>query len=1117
MNNLSRHIIRVWVLCLLSLLPRPMQALPTDYYAARSVLASGDWVKVKTVETGIHRITYAQLRQWGFDRPEAVNIYGYGGNVLPETFSENPPDDLPQISVWHSGDAVYFYALGNTRWQYNSSSAQYEHYQHPYSECTYYFLSETGEPMHVEPAETPAPATYYTDITDFDEYFLYEPENYSLGHTGRLFFADDFTYDLDREYDFRLEDATDRAITVAYSFGAKLERKGSQSSNATLYSYCNGTQYKTSNISTIADSHEFIRLVADSYNVPETDGTVKLRFQLVVNSNANLRRAALNYVRINYKRNLVLPQSGSLCFRFKRTGTNDRYILSGATSDTHIWDITSSLHPQSVETTDVGNTLRFVPTAEGLQYAAFNPDADLPTPEYAGTVANQNLHGEAIPDMVIITSTLLRPQAERIAEYHRTRDRMDVLLVEQEKIFNEFSSGTPDATAYRRLMKMFYDRATTEEERPGYLLLFGSGQYNNRKAVKLDGNDLLLLTYQSENGSDERFSHVVEDYFGFLEDGSGESLYTDRVCLGIGRIPATGTGAAQIAVDKFMRYVDSNDWATWQTEVGLMADQGDNGIHARQAETIDSIMTGRRAAAPRKEIIGRKIYVDAYKNTDGMCDDIRTLFRNGVGVFNYIGHAGTSGITKNGYWKASDMRRLEYDRLPVWLTVCCNFAGFDQPTSNPADQLFFHPNGGAIALITTTRVVYTDGNEKINRYLMQRMFQRDEENNLPRLGDVLRQAKLSFGKVSDKNKLNYILLGDPAMRINYPKNNVTVSRITTAGGNNAVNAGETVTVEGEITTPAGRRITDFCGSIGYTLYDSDTVRVTEKDTVRYYATPQRLLFGNDTVTDGRFRITFRMPRFTSGSNRPGKIVFYGYDARQNASANGYYDQFDIGPVSGRESELVPSGLAAPTIITAGIDSPGFSNGEQTGRSARFVCEVNAPAGFALSENATIGQRTTLLLDGKELTGTERYFRFTDGFENARIDYPLDNLADGTHTLTFRVWDNEARSAQTTLRFIVGDEPLYRIEVDEDPVFGQATIRIENEIDDRARIDLRIYDLAGNTIWQTTAGASSLPVVWNRTDGNGDKVPAGIYHVSALITDGEAHEAAQTKKIVVIGQ
>ena len=76
-------------------------------------------------------------------------------------------------------------------------------------------------------------------------------------------------------------------------------------------------------------------------------------------------------------------------------------------------------------------------------------------------ITNQNLHADDFYDMVIIipTTQKLLAQAKRLKAFHEEFDKMKVRIVPADELYNEFSSGTPDANAYRRYMKMLYDRA----------------------------------------------------------------------------------------------------------------------------------------------------------------------------------------------------------------------------------------------------------------------------------------------------------------------------------------------------------------------------------------------------------------------------------------------------------------------------------------------------------------------------------------------------------------------------------------------------------------------------------------------------------------------------------
>ena len=76
-----RKEIGIIIVCILSLLSTGLRA-QTDRYAAHSVLAEGKWIKVKVDQTGIYKLTYAELKAMGFSDPTKVSVHGYGGAML---------------------------------------------------------------------------------------------------------------------------------------------------------------------------------------------------------------------------------------------------------------------------------------------------------------------------------------------------------------------------------------------------------------------------------------------------------------------------------------------------------------------------------------------------------------------------------------------------------------------------------------------------------------------------------------------------------------------------------------------------------------------------------------------------------------------------------------------------------------------------------------------------------------------------------------------------------------------------------------------------------------------------------------------------------------------------
>ena len=85
-------------------------AFSPDIYAKSSVLKQGHWVKISVAESGMHLVSVSELRAWGFDNPEKVRVYGYGGKRIPDRLSvDNYTDDLPMVQSELTKRGIVFY------------------------------------------------------------------------------------------------------------------------------------------------------------------------------------------------------------------------------------------------------------------------------------------------------------------------------------------------------------------------------------------------------------------------------------------------------------------------------------------------------------------------------------------------------------------------------------------------------------------------------------------------------------------------------------------------------------------------------------------------------------------------------------------------------------------------------------------------------------------------------------------------------------------------------------------------------------------------------------------------------------------------------------------------
>ena len=454
-------------------------------------------------------------------------------------------------------------------------------------------------------------------------------------------------------------------------------------------------------------------------------------------------------------------------------------------------------------------------------------------------------------------------QAERLAEAHRTKDNLTVRVVTPESIYNEFSSGTPDATAYRRFMKMFYDRKTSEADAPKYLLLFGDGSFDNRKltsAWKSVDMSNMLLTYQTENSLSSQ-SYVIDDYFGFLDDADNKkSLQNKKLCLGIGRFPIRTVEQATQMVDKVISYMENRNIGSWKNNLCFMADDGSNtdGFMTEHMEFADQLAGYVESEHP--EFLVNKLYYDAYKKdmTAGTYPDVRSglqkLLKDGLLLFNYTGHGGTTALSDEKVLTQTDINQFTYTHLPVWVTATCDFTRFDDVKTSAGESVFLNPTSGGIALFTTTRVVFSGNNANLNKALIDNLFQ-EGANSRYTLGEAMMYTKR---QLNDSNKLNFILIGDPALKFAYPEYK---ARVTAVNGEAVSDepfefkALSRITVEGEILNPSGSFAADFTGVLSSTIFDSQSSITTlgnSSEKFTYLDYPNTIYIGRDSVRNGKF-------------------------------------------------------------------------------------------------------------------------------------------------------------------------------------------------------------------------------------------------------------------------
>lgn len=1106
--------IAFWVLVSL-----PMMA-GIHSYAERSVLADGHWVKIRVSESGVCRMSFSELRSAGLE-PSQVRVFGYGGAQKEQDFSKPNIDDLPQVPVYVGEDYILFYVQGPISWTYNGS--RFAHTRNTYSDFGYYLLSDDAGDMLLFPeaeavSGSPTDVTYYSyyQVQDEDSVNLIDRTGVSGG--GRTFYGEQFAAGQTRTFTFSTPYANGDNSSVYIDMAANA------ATTSTVKAKLNNTSSKSIYISSIPDHYTFGVAGTISMNGASEEQNQRVTIQFV-NSNASAL-AWLNYIEITTPSELVMTGSymGIRSLVNRNTTNPVRFLLRNTTASTQIWDVTDLAAIQRMPTTMVDDQLAWVGTqADGVhEYIAVNTDGTkFVQAEVVGEVKNQNLHALSNIDYIIICPEGYEDVSEDLAKAHEAKQAITYAIVTDQQVYNEFSSGTPDATAYRWLMKMLYDRAKNGiGQQPRWLLLMGHGTFDNRKLLRNSGTSL-LLTYQSKNSVNEIKAYATDDYFAYLDDNEGAIDTQGRMDIGVGRLPVESLDEARTTVDKLIQYIRNEQTGKWKNQLVYLADDGENGTHTETAEKSAELV---RIKNP--DFIVHKIFLDAYPqevNASGESyplakNRVLNLLKNGVLFFNYSGHGGYNAITNESILNLKDIAGMTNKNQAFWLFATCNFAQCDAGKRSAAETAVLNPKGGAIGILAATRTVYASQNTNLNRSVCDTLFGHSDVFHYDMtLGEAISIGKNLLG--SDENKLAYVLLGDPCMRLNYP----TDYHVETLTEMDTLNALSVQHVEGRIIDEDLNTVSDFNGKVDITIYDKmQSIPTRDNDNaggdprvIAYNDYPNTIFSGATDVKDGLFNYTFMVPKDIRYNFDNGRIVYYAVtaDSLETAEAVGHFEQFIIGGTG--------STVAIDTIgpeMEIYLNSPAFRNGDKTYATPRFFANLYDKNGINTA-GAGIGHDLMLIIDDdpKMIYSLNEYFTAANNsYQAGQVSYLMEELANGPHSLTFRAWDLLNNSTTKSLNFIVEaglDPSIYNVTTYPNPVQQSGVVHLivnYDQPDELIETEIYLYNTAGQMVYShkqdnPDAVSINLPSLGLNT---------GVYIYSVKIKSASSKYSTTSGKIIV---
>ena len=1108
-------------------------------YTDNSVLASGKWVKIAVSQEGIYQLTSSLIKQWGFSDINRIKVYGYGG--LPQIKkiydgTTTPIDDLNEVATFRNEDKMLFYANGVVRRTWNNAGKRWKHETNTYSTLSYYFVTEGDNPLLLnEDVATSANSI----VSEVPFHVLYDEDGYAWYEGGKQFYdAYNFATGNAKTYTLKTPDAVEGSAALELSFSAS-----NKLSSTEVMVTCGEKSLGRFNIRYCRD-HEYAIDKRLNYTLNNLGETTPIKF-----TTTQGRDARLNYLSLTYTRKLT---ANGVPYTFVPTPVSSNPLklqIAAATNATQVWHIdenTGAVTRCSSQLAD--GTLTAIATNGKHRYVVVNTDMNYSAPTLVGNVENQDLHAQKAVHMVIIVpeSGKFDTEAQRLAEAHRLYSNLNVEVVRQDKIFNEFGSGTPDVTAIRRYMKMLYDKAESEADMPRYLLLFGDGTYDNRMVTaewkSRSAKDYLLVyeendnyDSQSENVLGDIVSYPSDDYFGLLDDGEGNSLKTEKIDLGVGRFVCNNTTNAKTLVDKSIAYIQNQNAGSWKNRIVMIGDAprasdvGDKNAHMADAERTALKIT----SASDGQLNVRRIYPDYYeqvmtatgyrfpKATEMLTEEIK----RGALMFNYSGHGSPAQISHSYILESSDWENITSKALPLWVLASCEILPYDQATSDFGRLALFAPQGGAVAFMCASRAVYATENNALNIAFCEALVKSNADGSYNTFGDAMRIAKnqlISTGQDRSINKLKYIIAGDPALRLMLPTQRIHVDSINgtplVAGENRELKAGSIATFDGYIENES-----DFNGILTATLYDKIedlTCRNSGDlaDEPFTFSERTKIVFtGSDSVKNGRFKIFVPIPRDISYSTESGRLSLYAVNHDGKKEANGFTENFHLnGTEEGTNSDTI-----GPKIFLY-LNEADFPNGGLTNSHPLFVARLSDESGINAT-GTSLGHDLELIVDGKtnNLVVLNEYFAYDFGsYQEGMVSYQLENLEPGRHSLSLRAWDHNNNSSIATLDFVVGNatqqsKKLYST-INPARTFTQFVANIDEQ-HIGGTITFEVYTTTGQKVWEQQQAVSATYATerWNLTTASGTPLPKGLYIFRARISSEQGEEELDGERLIII--
>ncbi len=1111
-----------------------------------SVLSTGKWFKFSVTKDGFYKLSKQQLTQAGINlagiNPKTIKLFGHHGGMLTEYNKLSTYDDIPENAIqivgeedgsFDDNDYIIFYAQSPHKWKYEPSLSRFKHELNVYSDQSFFFLTYGG--LDGKRITLKSDGNNLTpDITFnwYDYYTFHDEEKENICNEGRIYLGERFDQTTSYSFNENIPNFTNnKELRIFYEAGAV------SAAPSELSLSVNGNLLSTMNFASLSNEYDCF-----------TDGGIKLT-STVLNSATNQltfrynkplsgSKAWLNYYELHASR--LLNFNGFATFRNSLSNTYNivEYQMNSLSQNHKVFDITdiNNISEQQVVNSGSSAYFRSFSDSKIKEYAYF--DGTFLTPDFVEEVPNQNLHNTGIVQYIIISPKEFLDASNKLANFHKSNG-MDVLVVTPQAIYNEYSSGSQDVVAIRDFIRHVYYKNNNPVNQLKYVLMMGDASFDYKN--KMTGNTNFVPTYESEPKWNipvafNRLYFCSDDFFCYLDSTDGDFGSEQKIEVSIGRMPVASAQEAMAMVDKVLHYKSVATLGEWRTNATLCADDMDAGWEEMFLTDFEKMSKGIDSTI--KNLNVRKVYFDAFKqqNLSGsqrypeVQEALKKEFESGTLVFNYVGHGGEQYLASEKVIDIPFINSLKNkDNLPVFFTATCEFSRFDDAKRKSAGEILFtNPNGGAIAMYTTTRLVFAGDNANLTFFFWENCAYVKIGGKWPTLGQIYKKLK-NRDNPSDNDRM-FAFFGDPAITMNYPENIVKLDSINgkmVGLANDTMKALSKMNFTGHVEDILGNKMTSFNGKVNSTFFDKKSNFLTlgndnNSSSILPFSLYTNVLFkGENSVQNGGFKISFIVPKDINYNYGTGRISLYA----DNNSTDAWGSELSV--LIGGTNNNAANDVKGPELEMA-IDDYSFISGGITNSSPILLAKLNDEHGINTSGNG-IGRDIIAIIDigtpqEKKYNLNAFYKATLNSYQSGEVEFKLEGISPGKHTYTLKAWDVYNNSSEQTIEFVVKSSDEFTIEnlLNYPNPFSNKTVFHfdHNQLGENLNIVINIYTITGKVVKSIQHNAFNSKahiseIEWDGKDEFGDKLSKGVYIYSISVSTENGKKAQKTEKLVIL--